>query len=329
MINICSSGSSGSTLLAQLLDNHPEIVCGEELGLFSKPIVYRNYARLKRTICLVRKFGISSTPYFEDRSILRNLASYGLTEKTVWGWVRGSSSIGDLAAKIMEYVLQTTRKKIWAEKTPENIMLIGDFISAFPDAKVIHIVRDPRDVVLSLMKRGLSVLTAAETWLVSVSCIQSYKNRSDVLEIKYEDLVSNTENTLKIVADFLRVKYDAGYFRNDTFASEHIKRSSGFQSWTLVPSGKISGHAMGKYKNTEIDLSGMFSVQLSSEFANFIGTEQFSLVDLAARYGYDFSGISKAVCMNRAVVTLSQCGPAMKLLYSYIDIGRNMVRAVY
>ena len=38
IVNICCCGSSGSTFFSNLMNRHPEIVCGDELGLFSKPV---------------------------------------------------------------------------------------------------------------------------------------------------------------------------------------------------------------------------------------------------------------------------------------------------
>ncbi len=329
MVNICCSGSSGSTILAQLLDNHPDIVCGEELGLFSKPVVYRRYEYLRKRSFLISRFGISSNPYFHDRSILRNLVSYNLTKKKVWRWVRSSLDIQELSETIKGHVLQMTQKKIWAEKSPENIMTISDFISAFPRAKVIHIVRDPRDVVLSLMKRGLSLLSAAETWLVSVSCIQGCRQRENILEIRYEDLVCEPEKTMLKVAGFLGVVYDTAYLNSSTFASKNLKRSKGFESWSLKPSCAISDQAVGKYRGAKDDISDMFSMRLSEEFAHYIKAEQqYSLTDLAQQYGYDFTDAHRAICRNRSINTSPEYGLAARLLYSWIDIDKNMVRVV-
>ncbi|MBN1442055.1 MAG: hypothetical protein JXA90_05060, partial [Planctomycetes bacterium] len=47
LVNVCSCGSSGSTLLARTLDRHPEIACGDELFLFCVPLLYDDYARFR------------------------------------------------------------------------------------------------------------------------------------------------------------------------------------------------------------------------------------------------------------------------------------------
>jgi hypothetical protein len=121
LVNVCCSGSSGSTLFSWILDNHPSIACGEELGFFSKPVFYNNYSHLKRWSFLIRKYGIASSPFFESRSILRNTELYGLQSDQVWEWVQQSNDLHELVDKFKDYILGTTGKSIWAEKTPSNI----------------------------------------------------------------------------------------------------------------------------------------------------------------------------------------------------------------
>ena len=74
IVNICCSGSSGSTFFSNLMNRHPEIVCGDELGLFSKPVFYDNYEHLKRWHFLIKRTGISSYPYFAGSICFEELA---------------------------------------------------------------------------------------------------------------------------------------------------------------------------------------------------------------------------------------------------------------
>jgi hypothetical protein len=185
IVNICCCGSSGSTLLAHILNRHPEVACGDEIGLFSKPIIFKNYDLFRSYAQLIKIIGISSTPYFMERSILRNLSSYKIQKQDVWKFIKKTEGAKELVEFLYNKVLQVTGKKIWVEKTPENIFQIKRFNEMYPNAKIIHIVRDPRDVILSLSKRKLSPPRAAMNWLVGVSLIQKINKNKNILEVRY------------------------------------------------------------------------------------------------------------------------------------------------
>ena len=283
IVNVCCSGSSGSTLLSHVLNRHPALACGDELGLFSKPVGYDRFDYLKKKAFLIKNFGISSNPYFPEASILRNLGSYRLNRNAVWRWVRESADIRALAEKFRWHVLALTGKPYWVEKTPENIYLIGPFIKMFPDAKIIHIVRDPRDVMLSMLRRGNSLEYAASRWLMPVAAVQNYRGDRHVLEIRYEDLILKSQQTFKAICAFLGVDFHMGYFTNDGHQSKGIIKKDRWESWNLDPQWGISDRSIGKYKESNIDFRPVLSMRLTKAYAHLIKTQEHALVGLARR----------------------------------------------
>ena len=189
IVNICGSGSSGTTVLSHILNKHPKIASGDELELFSKGILYSNFKKVKRMRSLIRLLGVSDNPFTSSRCILTNVQSYGMSDEMVWEKVAKSNSIEDLASIFYSHIITKTGKEIWAEKTPRNIFQIGKFLANFPKGKVIHLVRDPKDVIISLSKRGdykhhkYSSLKAAERWLTSVASIQPFRKNERVIEV--------------------------------------------------------------------------------------------------------------------------------------------------
>jgi len=288
IVAIGCSASSGSTLLSRLLDRHPEIACGQELYLYSKPLLYDDYRFVRSRALLVRLFGLSSNPLDQGRAILKNLSSYQLSRLRAWSWLRQAESIAELAASFQNHILKLTAKRLWVEKTPANIICVGRFLRTFPEARFIHIVRDPRDTVLSIMKRGKgsSALNASETWITRVAAIQPWRSSERVLEIRYEDLVTEPDRTLGKITSFLGVEYRETFFNDDTWSSKELGKFKGHSSWEIDVSGPISTKGVGKYRDTSVDLSVMASVRLTEEFAKILGTRQFSLVELAKTYGY-------------------------------------------
>jgi hypothetical protein len=286
LVNICCSGSSGSTFFSQLLNNHPDVVCGNELGLFSKPIFYDNFKKLRRWTWLIKRYGISSQPYFRDRSIIRNIESYGIDRNTIWRWVKKSGNLNEFVARLHNHIRYNTSKSIWAEKTPENIFLIESFANYFPKAKIIHIIRDPRDVILSLMKRGHSHLSAAKVWLTSVASIQRVRKNKNLLEIRYENIVNDPGLVFQKVCSHLEISYDLDFFLKDKYKTANIKLFEGFKTWQLKPNHEISKNAVGKYKLSHLDFTKTILMRITKEFALHLGVRQFSISELMNIYGY-------------------------------------------
>ncbi|MBN1454521.1 MAG: sulfotransferase, partial [Anaerolineales bacterium] len=99
----------------------------------------------------------------------------------------------------------------WVEKTPYNEHFAGQIFSWWPDARCIHVVRDPRDNYATYHRKhpGLSVEAFSTSWNASLlSALQSQgrygKERYHIL--RYEDLVSDSENTLQNITALLKIK---------------------------------------------------------------------------------------------------------------------------
>jgi hypothetical protein len=127
------------------------------------------------------------------------------------------------------------------EQTPETGFVLGAALLAYPEARAVHIVRDGRDVVCSLLERGWLAASregtddaglaygadarfwvepdraeefrttsearrAAWAWRRYVSAARAAPERT--LEIRYEELVSEPVKVAERLADFLQLKPD-------------------------------------------------------------------------------------------------------------------------
>ena len=96
----------------------------------------------------------------------------------------------------------------WIEKTPRHIRKIGELKTTFPDAQFVLIVRDGRDVAVSLKRRRGSIENGIRMWVSENSAGQEYWNDPSVHVIKYEQLVTDFEGSVQQLADFLNVPFD-------------------------------------------------------------------------------------------------------------------------
>jgi hypothetical protein len=103
-------------------------------------------------------------------------------------------------------------KMRWIEKTPDHLMHTDKIRTHFPDAPIIRIRRDPRDVALSLV----NVPWGPETFLEALTYFFKYQDVVDDFftvdhnsyTVRYEDLVSSPESELQNICEFLQESFE-------------------------------------------------------------------------------------------------------------------------
>jgi len=79
---------------------------------------------------------------------------------------------------------------IIVDKNPFYAKFISELIQVFPDAKFIHLIRDPKSVVSShRIAFNKGIIKSVNTWMMLNKHIEATKTKAEFLTIKYEDLV--------------------------------------------------------------------------------------------------------------------------------------------
>ena len=145
--------------------------------------------------------------------------------------MRGVNSPGTMLNVLMNRICDEQSATRWAENTPDYAIHIRQIKRDFPDALFIHVVRDGRDVALSLAKKAFvkpfrchdthPQLAAAAYWSWVTNSIlrQSEYLGNDLLTIHYEDLVENFEVTLSRIANFIGKPIDPGRINSFSIGS--------------------------------------------------------------------------------------------------------------
>lgn len=115
----------------------------------------------------------------------------------------------------------------WGEKTPQYVGCMTDLLEMFPDAKFIHVVRDPRAVaasVLPLSFRPNTAWQAATNWVRLVNSALEFEraNPGRVLRFRYEDLVTDSEKYCQLMCEFVNEPFDPGMLVYHKDASQRI-----------------------------------------------------------------------------------------------------------
>lgn len=97
---------------------------------------------------------------------------------------------------------------IWGQKTPRFVRYLGLILEHFPNARFIHVIRDPRAVANSLIRSDVhrsDAYHAALRWSEDVERGLAFENRHpDIsLRVRYEDLVTETDVVFGKILDFL------------------------------------------------------------------------------------------------------------------------------
>jgi hypothetical protein len=122
---------------------------------------------------------------------------------------------GDFLRIVMEAMCRKQGVERWAETTPDHLLYLDSIKETIPEALVIHVIRDGRDVALSWEKKGqikrlptdrLRPAMAASVyweWIVSKGQAAGKKLGGDYLELHYEDLVQRPKEVLAQVEPFI------------------------------------------------------------------------------------------------------------------------------
>jgi len=131
--------------------------------------------------------------------------------------------VGDFLRIVMGEIAGAQRVERWIDSTPTNVPHMLRIASDFPDAQFLHMIRDPRDVALSLVKRGwarplpwdrdeaLLATGAYWEWIVRKGRALGAQLQSRYLELPFEELVEQPRAVLPRVGEFLQ--HDLDYDR--------------------------------------------------------------------------------------------------------------------
>jgi hypothetical protein len=131
---------------------------------------------------------------------------------------------GDFVRIVMNDIACSQNVARWAVFDPDNLLHIPSIKAEIPEAFFVHIIRDGRDVALSLSKmggfkpfpwnreaKGLLPTAVYWEWMVRKGRQNGLRVPADYVEVRYEELVSEPLATLRTLAGFL--DHDLDYDR--------------------------------------------------------------------------------------------------------------------
>jgi hypothetical protein len=219
-IFIIGSPRSGTTWLQTMIGSHPYVSTTVELTLFSaytSPLI-QSWDR--------ESFNLKTKPWVQGLPFI-------WTEEDFIEFLR------DFLQKAYVKVLNKNQQATHIlDKHPGYAKHVLDIYKLIPSARVIHIIRDGRDVVTSMIaaKRSVGFGTdkienCAKIWVQSIlSSRKAIDMKSQFLEIRYEHLLENGYDVLNSVFQFCGLE----------ITNDHVKEIYDQHNFDLMKSERIS-----------------------------------------------------------------------------------------
>jgi len=224
-IFVVGNSRSGTTMMGRILNNHLDIFTFKELHFFGQlwsekdkeqKINKIESIKLFSKLLCIQKFGI----FQQDNPSQFDEVSESVLEQDIYTRI-------EIFNLFLEYSVGQNNSSISCNQTPRDVFYINEILENFPDAKIINMMRDPRDILLSQKNKwkrrylGASSIpfreavrsyfnyhpiTISKIWNTSVSAALS-KNSNNIITIQFENLVENSEKEIKKLCLFLGIHF--------------------------------------------------------------------------------------------------------------------------
>lgn len=234
-VHIIGHARSGTSILADVLRRYLQISFGTEsqfiIRFYKKLPQYGdlydegNIVRLIRDVAAERCF--QRWHKFDGFVLDPEQLFHDLSERSYRG-------VLDAAFMQLARHGQMTR---WGDKTPEYVHHLPTLYQLLPDAQYVHIVRDGRDVALSIFQQEFgakNVYKAASDWrqqLMSVRTFAASLPPEQFLEIRYEDFLGSTDHVFRQLVDFLGVEIDPPGLEHLATQLQQELKADNFNKW--------------------------------------------------------------------------------------------------
>ena len=281
----------GSTIFTQLLNQSQDLLVINDLyylqfvdgiGSFDscdavaqkKLVEYIEHGligRIERVSSQGIRAGIKISPEQESK-ILSFIRNFEYSPQKDWA---------SILEEILEYASCTSGNKIWGYNTPQDYLNLDLIRKTYPDSKIVFVIRDCRSMLSSYKyidesyensrSRYHPVLQSL-AWRTAVRAFNSYKISfpDDILLVRYEDLVSDTQATMQRVAKFTTANFPSidlkDFEANSSFKGRKRKFITSTEVWLceriVAKELKQLGYSISDEKPKLKDLSDLLKTTL-------------------------------------------------------------------
>ena len=196
---------SGTTLLATMLNAHPDIFIANEAKFFVRILPnYDNHTPaidVEHAASMIKRYESNELYYLKPLPKANEVLA-GREQ------VDGVTFVRELFCRIAEH----EGKRRWGEKTAVAYRRLDLVKAYFPDAILLGLDRDPYEIAASYIKVNpeWGALGALIHWLDFKRAVARKCDSGEVYMVSYKELVNNPESTLRKVCSHIGERYDPG-----------------------------------------------------------------------------------------------------------------------
>lgn len=281
-VMIACSPSTGSSLLRRILNRHSQIFCGSETSLLAKSDLYTNWTKNKDRLFSFFPFGLCNAAWPHQRGVVLD-QDYPLNKAQIRKALSDSNTFESFIEQIASDCLTLSGKNIWIEKTPSNALSASLFLKKIPEAKVIHIYRNPYDTIASLVQRGMSPFNAVSVYVINTSSLMNLHDQRNLCALSYEDLVLRPKLTLTSLLAFLGLEFEE-HMVEPRQGEEGVTKMKGWNYDETRAIGKGSISRFGKMsERVQYEILGTVSLLRYNMNGNIM-----SVFDVCEKLGYEY-----------------------------------------
>jgi hypothetical protein len=164
--------------------------------------------------------------------------------------VAGPPTVGTALGIVYQAYAHRFGKPRWGDKRPAYIRRLDVLLRLFPDAQIVHLIRDGRDCVASLMEMPwykLDTFHAVSTWTAAIDAGRRAARRlgpASYYEMGYERLVTDPELELGGLCAFLGEEYDPAMARPHQLAKVAVPAR---KKWHARTHGSLDPGRVGSW----------------------------------------------------------------------------------
>ncbi len=181
----------------------------------------------------------------------------------------------DIFSLFLLYECSRASKIIPCDHTPGNVHHIGLILNSYPSARIVNMIRDPRDVIFSQKRKwkrkflgarnipyrevfrswsNYHPITISKLWLSAISAYEQYASHERVCSVRFEDLTANPVAVIKKVCSFLQIDFNPEMLDVPHKGSSHRADS---------PNKKgLNSSAIGKWRQGGLNKAEIYLCQM-------------------------------------------------------------------
>ncbi len=228
MLFVVGNSRSGTTMMGRILGNHDDVFTFGELHFFGQlwsPASSTELDISEATELAAKLFCIQREGYRMHGGHQRFLEEAGPFCESITGY---PISPVVLFSEFLRFEASRNGNSIPCDQTPRNVFYMDEILKSYPQVKIINMIRDPRDVLLSKKRKwkrrflgGTNLplkesfrdwlnyhpITISRIWQTAVSAADKFSEHDNVISIYFEKLLAAPEDTVSQICDFVGIDY--------------------------------------------------------------------------------------------------------------------------